>query len=126
MLGKGTPSRRLRDTPVIRCPLPQTSSPANPLLKGKSVTYVSGTKCYLCLRSLNHLAPSANSRPQFSTCGFLPVFCCLSRSREPVTWKLLFVTARDGTIRWCRYGRSFQHPQTNRAAAIAGLVIAVL
>src|SRR5215469_3884166 len=57
MLGKGTPSRRLRDTPVIRCPLPQTPSPANPLLMGKSVTYVSGTKCYLCLRSLIRSSP---------------------------------------------------------------------
>src|SRR5215469_11201579 len=71
MLGKGTPSRRLRDTPVIRCPLPQTSSPANPLLKGKSVTYVSGTKCYLCLRSLT--CNSSNLR-LFGFLGFFPVF----------------------------------------------------
>jgi hypothetical protein len=49
MMGKGTQSTLLRNRPVIRRPLPQTPSPASPLLNGKvlpmcpvrSVTYVS-------------------------------------------------------------------------------------
>ena len=50
--GEGDSIPLLRNAPVIRRPLPQTSSPASPLLKGKSVTHVSGTMCYLCVDPL--------------------------------------------------------------------------
>src|SRR5215467_10698842 len=52
-MGKGTESELLLKSAVIRCPLPQTPIPCEPTLKRKSVTYVSGTKCYLCLGPLS-------------------------------------------------------------------------
>src|SRR6266851_4642644 len=48
--------RRLAGEPqtAVFHPLPNTPSKASfpPLLRGESVTYVSGTMCYLCLRSV--------------------------------------------------------------------------
>src|SRR5215472_11930831 len=40
-MGKGTGIQTVIKRPVIRCPLPQTPSPASPLLR---------EKCYLCVR----------------------------------------------------------------------------
>src|ERR1051326_1802503 len=53
MMGKGTHQTVTKQT-WIRCPLPQTPSPASPK-QGKSVTYVSGTKCYPCVRLVTKL-----------------------------------------------------------------------
>jgi len=52
MMGKGTESKLLLKVCDSLSPSPNPI-PCEPTTQGKSVTYVSGTKCYLCLGPLN-------------------------------------------------------------------------